>query len=644
MFEPRPTAWIARFGPFEANFETGELRKHGIKIKLQEKPFQILELLVTRQGEVVTREALRERLWTGDTFVDFDQSLNTAIKKLRQALGDSAASPRYVATESRRGYRFLVSVETITKASPPPTAAAPVETVETSNAMPEAAATPSPDLPRPSVPRWWLVALTFVLLTAGGWAAWRWRTPASAPAAAGPIRSIAVLPIDNLSRDAEQEYFADGLTDALISRLAQVRALRVTSRTSAMRYKGKHKLLSEIASELHVDAVVEGTVQRSRDQVKITAQLVETATDRSLWAETYQRNMKDILAVQEEIALAVANRVEGHVSAQESTRPLPQPVNTEAYENYLKGRYFWNMRSADGMRKATGYFDRAIALEPGYAQAYSGLADCYNLLSFYGVAEPAEAFPKAREAALKALQLDENSAEAHAALGFVQVHYDWNWSGAQQSFRRSLELNRNYANAHHWYAHYLLAAGRLDESLSEINQALALDPLNLGVSNHIGHQYLMLGKPDRALTHLTKLLEINPNSSRTHYLIGKAYEAAGRPREALAELQKAAQLAPDDLQSIGGLGIAAALRGDQAAASAQLEKLRSLARTRKPALYQIAMIQAAMKQKDASFATLNEAFQHRLEDLIYIKFDPDAASLRGDPRFGDLVRRIGLPD
>ncbi|HWO28607.1 MAG TPA: winged helix-turn-helix domain-containing protein, partial [Candidatus Acidoferrum sp.] len=395
-----------RFGVFELDLRAGELRKHGLRVRLQEQPFQVLAALLEHPGEVVTREELQKKLWPVDTFVDFDHGLNKTINKIREALGDSAESPRFVETVSRRGYRFLAEVRAADAA--PVRGPAPATQPHPSTGTrerPDPAGKPA--MPKSVPPSLALKISVFaVLLVVASLAAWKlysWKRPSTI------IRSLAVLPLESLSSDASQDYFADGMTDELISDLGQISALRVISRTSVMAYKRARKPLPEIARELGVDAVVEGTVLRSGDQVRITAQLIEAATDKHLWSRSYEGQLRDTLALQSQVARAIADQIRINLNSQEQAAlKSVRVVNPEAYESYLKGRYFWNKRTADGLKVALAYFNQAIEQDPKYAQSYSGLADTYALLGDwqYGVMTPKEALPKAKVAAIKALELD----------------------------------------------------------------------------------------------------------------------------------------------------------------------------------------------------------------------------------------------
>jgi len=408
-----------RFGTFELDLRAGELRKHGLRIRLQEQPFQVLAMLLEQPGEVVTRDELQKRLWQTDTFVDFDHGLNKAISKIREALGDSAESPRFVETVTRRGYRFLAEVkaaDTASVTSPEPTSQ-PHSTAEV-GARSDVAGDIA--MPKPIVgPRARIVSVFAVLLAIASILAWKfypWNRPSAV------IRSWAVLPLESLSSDASQDYFADGMTDELISDLGQISALRVISRTSVMAYKRARKPLPQIARELNVDAVVEGTVLRSGDQVRITAQLIEASSDKHIWSQSYQGELPDALGLQSKVARAIADQIRINLNPREQAAlKNVRVVNPQAYESFLKGRYFWNKRTTDGLKAALAYFDQAIEEDPKYAQAYSGLADTYALLGDwqYAAMTPNEALPKAKAAAIKALELDSAPGRSAQLVGFL---------------------------------------------------------------------------------------------------------------------------------------------------------------------------------------------------------------------------------
>jgi TolB-like protein/DNA-binding winged helix-turn-helix (wHTH) protein len=456
-----------RFGVFELDLEAGQLRKHGVRVRLQEQPLQVLAMLVGRKGELVTREELQRRLWPADTFVDFDHGLNKAINKIREALCDATESPRFVETVPRRGYRFLADVNIVEESKLNTGLANQPQPRPEADERGDSTSQPATPKPLALSPRWKISALVLFLLIAS-LAAWelyfRTRLPARV------IRSLAVLPLESLSSDASQDYFADGMTDELISDLGQINALRVISRTSVMTYKHVRKPLPQIARELQVDAVVEGTVLRSGNKVRVTAQLIEASSDKHLWSQSYEGELRDALALQNKVAKAIADQIQINLNPREQAAlKNVKVVNPQAYESYLKGRYFWNKRTADGLKAALTYFNQAIDQDPNYAPAYSGLADTYALLADweYGVMTPKEALPKAKAAAMKALELDDTLGEAHNSLAFCLDVYDWNFGSAGKEYRKAIELNPGYATAHQWYASHLIVLGRNGEAIAE---------------------------------------------------------------------------------------------------------------------------------------------------------------------------------
>jgi len=536
-----PSAQI-RFGAFEVDLRAGELRRKGLQVKLQEQPFQVLAMLLERVGEVVTREELQTKLWPADTIVDFDHGLNKAINKIRKALGDSAENPRFVETVARRGYRFIADVrvvdgspldrpEPVIEDSPATDKQDPVESRGNPAARRRA--------PWPLAGKTSAIALGLVLVTLVGWML-RSRSRASLE-----IRSLAVLPLESLSSDPSQEYFADGMTDELITDLSQISALSVISRTSVMPYKRARKPLPQVARELNVDAVVEGTVLRSGDRVRITAQLIQVSADKHIWSQSYEGDLRDTLALQNKVARAIADQIRISLTPQEQAAlKNVKAVNPEAYVSNLKGRYFWNKRTADGLKTAVAYFDQAIENDPTYARAYAGLADSYALMGDwqYGVLAPKEALPRAEAAAIKALELDSTLGEAHTSLAFTLDGFDWDWGSAEREFKRALELNPGYATAHHWYAWHLALVGRNAEAIAEMKRAQNLDPLSLIISADLAELLVIAHSYDESMEQSRKTIEMDPNFALAHNQLAQAYIQKEMYSEAISELEKAVRL------------------------------------------------------------------------------------------------------
>jgi TolB-like protein/DNA-binding winged helix-turn-helix (wHTH) protein/Tfp pilus assembly protein PilF len=638
MEQPRPAS-VVRFGTYEVSLHSGEVRKSGLRIRIQQQPMKLLEILLERPGEVVTREELRSRVWADESFGDFDQAVNIAIAKLRSALGDSAENPRFIETLPKRGYRFIADVSVVDADARPKvleSAAGDLRATAPGNKVQSAG------LEVARKRRLWppgriIVVLALVLsLPILAFLLFRSRGRASAD-----IRSLAVLPLDNLSGEASQNYFADGMTDELITDLAQISALRVISRTSVMVYKGARKPLPEIARELNVDAVVEGTVLRSGDQVRITAQLIEASTDKHLWSQSYEGDLRDTLALQKKVATAIAEQIRIELTPQEQAALKDaKVVNPEAYEAYLKGRYFWNKRTADGLKVALAYFNQAIEEDPKYAQAYSGLADTYALLGDweYGVLVPSEAYPKAKAAAIKALDLDKTLADAHTSLAFSLDAFDWDWQSAEKEFKRAIELNTGYATAHHWYAWHLSEMGRNSEAIAEMRKAENLDPLSLIISADMAEILLVAHLNDEAVEQSRRTIDMDPHFGIAHYELGQAFVQKHSYNEAIAEFQKAIELSGGSIPCTSNLAYAYAVSNQRNEAVKILNDL--LTRSTRNAS-EIALMYVGLGEKDQAMKWLERAYAEHFNPSILVRpaFDP----LRSDPRFQNLVHRIGLP-
>jgi serine/threonine-protein kinase len=460
---------------------------------------------------------------------------------------------------------------------------------------------------------------------------------------ASQIHSVAVLPLANLSGDPEQEYFADGMTEQLTADLGQISALRVISRTSAMHYKGASKKAPEIARELNVDAVVEGSVERAGDQVRITAQLIEASTDRHLWAKSYQRDLRDVLNLQDEVARAIAQQIRVKLTPEEQIHlSAARPLDLDAQDAYLTGRYYWNRRTTEAIRKSCDYFQLAIKRDPNYALAYAGLADCNNVLGYYHYRPGAETFALGKAAVLKALQIDDGLAEAHASLAFAREYYDFDWPGAEQEYKRAIELNPNYATAHHWYSLYLSEVGRFDEALTEIRHAQQIDPLSPIISNTIAAVYFRGRRYDQAIEQLHKLLDIDPNFVVAHNLLGQVYIEKEMLSEAITEFRKSRKLDPEDIGLLLAIGSTEALAGRKTEAEAFLQEAKRISTYKYVPPFDTAIVYVCLGDKDMTFEWLERAFRERDRQMTSLKFEPRFDSLRSDPRFQDLMRRVGL--
>ena len=627
---------LLSFGPFQVDLRAGELRKQGMKIRLRQQPLKVLTLLLENPGEVVTRDELKQAIWPRETFVDFDVGLDAAIYKLRQALGDSADSPRFVETLPRRGYRFIAAVESTTS-TPQPDLATHAQA---------AAEQPVKALAILRPAKLWILVgalaamlVLFVGLNIGGLRQRFLRTSATRT-----VQAVAVLPLENLSGDPTQEYFADGITEALITDLGKIGELRVISRTSVMRYKGTKKPLQEIARELQVDALVEGTVARSGDRVRITANLIQASPEKHLWAETFERNLRDVLALQDEVSLAIANGVRVRLTPQEQARlASAHPVNPEAYEAYLEGRYFSEKLWPLVVPKASEYFELAIRKDPAWALPYSGLADSYSFLGV-NAAIPNEFCRKAKEAALEGVKRDDRAAETHLSLADVEYWCDWDWLGAEREIKQAIELNPNFARAHSSYGRYLLTIGRADEGLAETKRAVELDPLSLEIRWDRWLLLYLTGQYDGALEQCRKIEELYPTIEYGHLYCGDAEVQKGNLVEAIRELQEAVTLSEGrNARTVAHLAYAYALAGRRNDAQNLLAKLLEMSKQRYIHPVLVARVYAGLGQKQDAFEWLEKAYQVHGRDLLELKYDPRFGSLRSDPRFNDLLRRIGLP-
>ena len=644
--------YVAKFGTFEVSFASGEMRRAGLKIRVQQQPLKLLQLLLEHPGEVVTREHLRNRLWANESFGDFDQAVNIAIGKLRSVLGDSAERPRYIETLPKRGYRFIAEVTFVDlearaggRLSVSPEFSAQTSPAGASGPVRLDAPLQTATVAETSQRRRWTTSQILLAATLGlGTSVLAFWLVSSWIHRPTIIRSLAVLPLENFSGDSSQDYFADGMTDELITELAQLRALRVVSRTSVMIYKGTRKSLPEIARELNVDAVVEGSVLRSGDQVRITAQLIQLPADKHLWAESYQGNVRDTLAVQNRVARAIAEEIRIEVSPRErAALTSAMEIDPEAYEAYLKGRYFWNKRTPEGLKTAVGYFNEAVAKDPNYAAAYSGLADAYALLGDwqYAVMPPKEAMPLALSAARKALELDDSLAEAHASLGFCLEGFNWDFAAADKEFHRAIELNPGYATAHHWYAWHLSLIGQNREAIAEMKKAQSLDPVSPVVNADLAELLLISHLPVESIEQSRKTIEMNPGFASAHNQLALAYIQKQMFDEAIVELNEAIKLSGDNPIFLANLARGYAESNRREKAAKLLDNLKKRSVPSSPLATEIAMIYTALGDKDQAMAWLEKGYEERFNPGVLER--PCFDRLRSDPRFQNLMRLIGLP-
>lgn len=654
-----------RFGLFEVEFEQRLLTKAGLRVKLQDQPFEVLAMLLERPGEVITREEIRRRLWPADTFVEFDDGLNTAVKKLRAALSDVADTPRFIETVPRRGYRFVAPVTQQEPVAPaeavrieanaePPSAFAPASTagngskisnaVSSSNGHDDSAIVANTRTT--AVFRRRLLFPALVAALAGIVALmllvklWPGKSPVRPEKA-----TIIVIPLDNLSGDAQQDYFSDGITEEITTQLARLdpEHLAVIGRLTAVRYKNSHKDIAQIGREVPVQYVLEGSVRRDQTRFRVTVQLIEVAHQTHVWAEEYDRGLGDSLQLQRDIATAIAAHIDLNLTAEQQQKLAGgSQATAAAHDAYLKGRYEWNKRTEEGFRSAIKYFEQASESQPDYAPAYAGLADSYNLLGQYRFARQAEAYPKAKAYAQKALQIDGTLAEAWTALADLEIKVDGNWRGGERDFLRAIQLNGNYATAHVWYAEdYLTYAGRLDQAIAEMKKAQQIEPLSPMVGTVVAETFYVARDYDQAIREAKGVLEMEPGFLPALERLGWAYEQKRMFPEAIAAFQKALYLSPPDARDALNADLARdyVLAGRTADARRIISDLLDKSRTNQVAPGALALIYAALGKTNLAMDCLEQAYQ--IHESPPLRVDPRFDSLRADPRFQVLLKKVG---
>ena len=637
------------FGPFELRTRTRELYKHGVKLKLRPQAYQVLALLLEHSGECVTREELQKRVWPSDTFVDFENGVNTAIKQLRASLSDSAAEPRYIETLPKLGYRMIVAVE-FEAGSKGERAAEAKEESAGATASNEVSASPPTARPISSTKRLWFTAAAVSVLGIACLVAFlKWPRAPLIPQPAAPAARImvAVLPFKNLTGDDTQDYFSDGLTEEMIAQLGRLdpKELGVIARTSVMHYQHSSEKVDQIGSELDVQYVLEGSVRRDSQKVRINAELIEVDGQRQLWAQQYDRELTNLLVVQAEIAREISDSIQQTLGSPQHSEPIRTPTLTpqayQAYDLCLKGLYFWNKRTGQGLQQAIVYFQQAIAIDPNYAPAFAGLSNTYALMPGYMLAPAAEYMPKAREAAVRALQTDDELPEAHVALALILENYDWDWNSAEKEYRRAIELNPNYATAHHWYAEFLTWQGRFDEALRESESARRLDPLSLIIAADRGAILYFARQYDRSIEQFQNVLEIDPSFGRAHLGID-AYMQLGRFDEALAKVEEWRRLSGDGTNIRSRLVYIYGRTGQKDKARAELRKLEAMnaARPQDPVAMAVAYI--GIGNNEAALSSLEKAYAERSNLLTALNVEPVYDPLRQDARFQELLRRVGF--
>jgi TolB-like protein/DNA-binding winged helix-turn-helix (wHTH) protein/Tfp pilus assembly protein PilF len=622
-----------RFGIFEVDLQAGELRKRGLKVQLQQQPFQVLAMLLECPGEVVTREEIHKRLWPTDTFVDFDRGLNRATNRLRESIGDEAGNPRFIETLPRRGYRFIGQIERLDGGR---------NTVELVSGQDDAVSTnrsrhlPSFGRARPRI------GFTFAIIILGLLALAVWfffLRPRD-----GAIQSVAVLPFINASSDSNAEYLSDGITESLINNLSQLPNLRVMARSTVFRYKGKDIDPQKIGNDLRVQAVLSGRLLQQGNVLVIHAELMDVKTGTQLWGGQFNRGVEDVLALQYDLSSEIAEKLRLKLTGNEKQRLAKRYTeDAEAYQFYLKGRYYWNKRSPEGTRKAVSYFQQAIDKDPSYALAYAGLADAYTYLSFFNLAPPRDAMPRGKAAATKALEIDEHLAEAHVSLGYISFAYDWDWSAARKHFDQALALNPTLTRAHNFYPLYLSSRGMAQQALAVAKAALDLDPASPSVSHYLALQLYLARQFDQAIEQCHKTLDLDPNFAIAYQVLGQAYLAEGMNREAEPVLEKYSALSQGSADSLALLGYSHARLGERNQALRTLDELKATSKKSYVPAFYFAMIYAALEDKNQAFMQLEKGYDERFTRFAYLKLEALWDPVRSDERFSDLVRRVGIP-
>ena len=629
---------VLRFGVFQVNLAARELRKHGVRIRLPGQPFCVLSILLERPGQVVSREEMRDKLWDSETFVDYERSLNSAIRKLRAVLADSQESSRYIETVPRLGYRFIAPVEEISTS---------VEAPLTGQLEPAPIRVPDKAV-RFNVRRWFLIlGIPVVLLTVAA-SYFVWSRMRTRPQPSGERLMLAVLPFENLTGDPAQEYLSDGLTEEMIAQLGHLdpEHLGVIARTSVMHYKRTTEGAGQIGRELGVQYVLEGSLRREGDRVRVTAQLVQMKDQTHIWSRQYDRELKSLLALQGEIARETADEIQlrlgqGH-KLWATERKLASPASYQTYDLYLKGRYFWNKRTKEGFQQAADYFQQSIASDPNYARAYAGLADTYALMSSWNFIPQTEAIPKARAATLRAMQLDDSLAEAHTSLALIAGNYDYDWQTAEKEYLRAIQLDPQYATAHQWYAECLAFQGRFSEALAESERARQLDPLSLIIATDHAAILYYARQYDRAIEQFRAVLAMEPKFLRAHMVV-YPYVEKGMFPEALAETDRWRHGDGSPVSEVEAYVYGR--RGKQQQAERALAQWKQGSPGR-PVSVTLAVLEAyiATGRNEDAVALIEKSYREHSNLVTSLKVEPALDPLRGDPRFQELLRGVGLAD
>jgi len=638
---------VIRFDSFELELKSGELRRDGALIKLQPQPFRALAFLADRSGQVVTRGEIQREIWGDETFVDYEQGVNFCIKQIRAALGDDAKAPRFIETLPRRGYRFIAPVErkerNLSRENDLAVAPAPDIVISPPEAVPDPSAISAAVSATQTRTRVFLVAALAAAMTLplAVYVIWQGREKKAIPPAGKII--LAVLPFENLSGDPEQDYFSDGLTEEMITRLGRLQPQRlgVIARASAMTFKKSDKDIARIGGALGAAYILEGGVRREADRLRITARLIQVSDQTHLWAGDYDRHVHDALTVQSEVAESIAQSLA--VKLLSGPQPAPAQVHIpspDSYDAYLRGCYLRNKWTREDLGKAVGHFEQAVEKDPNFALAYAALAEAWRYLQFFGGARPQDARAKAKNAALKAVALDEALAEARAALASARFWYDWDWQGAEQEFKRAMELNPSLAGAHHDYGWLLIARERFDEGLAEVKRAQELDPLSPQANVDVGWACIQARRYDEAIAQSRRTMELEPNFAETWGCLMRAYQYKGMLAEALAEAQRVMSRSGASREELAAIHQGDAASGMRSVEQWMLNRAKKAAARGYVSAYQRATRHAALGEKELAFEWLKKAYTDRDPMMALLNTDPAYDRLRPEPRFGDLLRLI----
>jgi TolB-like protein/DNA-binding winged helix-turn-helix (wHTH) protein/Tfp pilus assembly protein PilF len=637
---------IYEFGDWRVDPDEHLLLRQGNPVPLTPKVFQTLVILVENAGRLVPKDEFMRRVWP-DAFVE-EAALAQNISLLRKTLATSASNGAAIETVPKRGYRLLAAVRALDARVEGGSAAPSVGAgtlpssprEETGNASQGIAAAHPPIQSGPT--RLIVYAGLVLLLLALSVIYVRWRSWAARVAGPIQVRSIAVLPLENLSNDPDQDYFADGMTDEIITDLARLAGPKVISHTSVVQYKGTRKTIPEIAGELHVGAVLEGSVERSGGRMRVRVQLIEASSDQHLWAEAYDRQLGDVLLLEADMAQDIARQIELRLTPQQQNLAHIRTLNPQAFQDYLQGRHYWALRTSQSMATAIEYFNRAIQEDPNDARSYAGLAQCYIVLPMVTKTSQAEAYLKARDAGAKALALDDSLAEAHLSIAEVRLYGDWDFAGAEKEFKKTLELNPNYSTGHQWYGEFLSLMARHQEAIRELQTALALDPLSAIVHLQFGNTLQQARQYDRALEQYQETLKIDPRFTVAFHSIHWMYRRQGMFAESIPPLRTFAQLwdSDTDWTALVDQMAAAYSTGGRTAYLRQLVKIDE--RINRP-WYYLALDYADLGDREAALAALNKSYENRQIELLELLVDPELDPLRSDPRFQELVRKAGFP-